>query len=233
MARLASLGATLHKIGTDIRLLANMREIEEPSTAGQDGSSAMPFKRNPMLDERMCSLARYLWNLFPNANETHALQWLERTLDDSAGRRMYVSEAFLAADAALIILQKVANGLIVYPKMIERNMQDPLQFLASEEIIMDMVKAGGNRQDTHARIKMHSLAAGKRMKSDGLPCDLFDRIKEDVFFASMHEKIDLFLDPKRFIGCAPSQVEEFIFNEVDPLLENYQGKLDNEVVINV
>ncbi len=233
LSQLALLAASLHKIGMDIRILANMREVEEPSTEGQDGSSAMPFKRNPMLDERMCGLARYLWNLFPNANETHALQLLERTLDDSAGRRMYISEAFLTTDAVLIILQKIANGLIIYPKMIERNMREPLQFLASEEIIMDLVKAGGNRQDAHARVKMHSLAAGKRIKEEGLPCDLFDCIGKDSFFEPVHHKLEAFLDPRRFIGRAPQQVEEFIAEEVNLVLEKYQGQLDGEVVINV
>ncbi|HEX8974603.1 MAG TPA: adenylosuccinate lyase [Patescibacteria group bacterium] len=233
LSRLASLAASLHKIGTDIRLLANKMEMEEPSTEGQDGSSAMPFKRNPMLNERLCSLARYLWNLLPNANETHALQWLERTLDDSAGRRMYISEAFLTADAALIILQKIAGGLIVYPKMIERNMQEPLQFLASEEILMDVVRAGGSRQEAHEKVKLHSLAAGRRIKQEGLPCDLFERIRSDDFFAPVHDKLDSFLDPSRFIGRAPFQVEEFIEEEINPLLAKYEGQLEKEVVINV
>ena len=233
IAKLSSLGASLHKIGTDIRLLANMKEMEEPSTAGQDGSSAMPFKRNPMLDERMCSLARYVMNLFPNANETHALQWLERTLDDSAGRRMHISQAFLATDASLLILQKIANGLIVYPKMIERNMQEPLQFLAAEEIIMDVVKAGGSRQTAHEKVKLHSLSAGKRIKEEGLPCNLFDLFRGDDFFEPVHEKLDLFLDAHRFIGRAPQQVEYFLNEEVDPMLEKYRGRLESNVIINV
>ncbi len=233
MACLGSLAGTFHKISNDIRLLANKMEVEEPNTESQDGSSAMPFKRNPMLDERACSLSRYLWNLFPNAIQTHGLQWLERTLDDSAGRRMYIAEAFLAADGILQILQKVSSGLIVYPKMIERNMREPLQFLASEELIMAVVKAGGSRQQAHEKVKEHSLVAGRRIKEEGQECDLFERIGADPFFVSVHDRLNYFSDASLLIGLAPQQVERFITKEVDPALEKYRGKLENKVIINV
>ena len=186
-----------------------------------------------MLDERACSLSRYLWNLFPNAIQTHGLQWLERTLDDSAGRRMYIAEAFLAADGILQILQKVSSGLIVYPKMIERNMREPLQFLASEELIMAVVKAGGSRQQAHEKVKEHSLVAGRRIKEEGQECDLFERIGADPFFVSVHDRLNYFSDASLLIGLAPQQVERFITKEVDPALEKYRGKLENKVIINV
>lgn len=233
MACLASLAGTFHKIGNDIRLLAHDMEVEEPSTESQDGSSSMPYKRNPMLDERACSLSRYLSNLFPNAVQTHGEQWLERTLDDSAARRMYIPEAFLAADGILEILQKVAGGLIVYPKMIERNMRDPLQFLASEELLVAVVKAGGDRQEAHRRVKEHSLVSKRRMREEGLDCDFLERIGKDNFFNPVHDRLDSFQDPYGLIGLASLQVDRFMDQEVDPALQKYQGHLQNEVVINV
>ncbi|XP_076035563.1 adenylosuccinate lyase [Oratosquilla oratoria] len=226
---LASMGATVHKICTDIRLLANMKEIEEPFEKSQIGSSAMPYKRNPMRSERCCALARHLMVLPANALHTSATQWMERTLDDSANRRISLGESFLTADGILMTLQNILEGLVVYPKVIERHIMQELPFMAMENIIMAMVKAGGNRQECHEEIRVLSQAAGNRVKQDGLDNDLVDRIRNHSYFAPIHSQITSLLDPSSFIGRAPEQVSEFIEAEVKPILDMYTGQLEGEV----
>lgn len=228
---LASLGATVHKICTDIRLLANMKEIEEPFESSQIGSSAMPYKRNPMRSERCCALARHVMALPSNALNTAATQWMERTLDDSANRRISLGESFLASDGMLQTLQNVLEGLVVYPKVIERHMAQELPFMATENIIMAVVKAGGNRQDCHEEIRRLSHEAGAKVKQEGKENDLVERIKASSYFAPIHSQIDSLLDPATFIGRAPQQVKEFLENEVDPVLKKYEGNLEGSATL--
>lgn len=230
---LASLGASVHKICTDIRLLANMKEVEEPFEKNQIGSSAMPYKRNPMRSERCCALARHLMVLPANALNTAATQWMERTLDDSANRRISLGEAFLAADGVLMTLQNITEGLVVYPNVINRHISQELPFMASENIIMAMVKAGGDRQECHEEIRVHSQAAGNKVKQEGGENDLVERIKSSAYFAPVHSQIDSLLDPSTFIGRAPQQVEEFLESEVDPLMKKYEGKLEGTVNLTI
>ncbi|KAK7073175.1 hypothetical protein SK128_008542 [Halocaridina rubra] len=230
---LASLGATAHKICTDIRLLANMKELEEPFEKTQIGSSAMPYKRNPMRSERCCALARHLMALPADALNTAATQWMERTLDDSANRRISLGEAFLAADGILMTLQNITEGLVVYPNVINRHIAQELPFMASENIIMAMVKAGGNRQECHEEIRIHSQAAGNKVKQEGGENDLVERIKSSSYFAPIHDQIGSLLDPSTFIGRAPEQVEEFLECEVAPVLKKYEGKLEGTVSLTI
>lgn len=222
---LASLGSTAHKICTDIRILASNKEIEEPFESSQIGSSAMPYKRNPMRSERCCALARILMALPSNALSTAATQWMERTLDDSANRRISLADSFLAADSVLILLQNITEGLVVYPKVINRHITQELPFMASENIIMAMVKAGGNRQECHEEIRVHSQAAGNKVKQEGLENDLVERIKAAPYFSPIHDQIDTLLSPSTFTGRASQQVEEFLKLEVEPVLKKYEGQL--------
>ncbi|XP_072277261.1 adenylosuccinate lyase isoform X1 [Pyxicephalus adspersus] len=203
---LASLGATVHKICTDIRLLANLKELEEPFEKEQIGSSAMPYKRNPMRSERCCSLARHLMTLIMNPLQTASVQWFERTLDDSANRRISLAEAFLTADIVLSTLQNVSEGLVVYPKVIERRIRQELPFMATENVIMAMVKSGGNRQECHERIRVLSQQAAAVVKQEGGDNDLINRIRSDSYFTPIHSQLDQLLDPKSFTGRAPQQV---------------------------
>ncbi|XP_068673213.1 adenylosuccinate lyase-like [Montipora foliosa] len=207
LSALGSLGASVHKICTDIRLLANQKEIEEPFEKDQIGSSAMPYKRNPMRSERCCSLARHLMVLVGDAQQTAAAQWLERTLDDSANRRISLAEAFLTADIVLSTLQNVCEGLVVYPKVIRVE----LPFMASENIIMAIVKAGGNRQECHEKIRVLSQESGAVVKEQGGDNDLVDRIKNCEYFAPIHSKLDAILDANTFTGRAPQQVRPASF----------------------
>jgi len=207
---LSGLGASSHKCCTDIRLLANQKEIEEPFSDKQIGSSAMPYKRNPMLSERACSLARFLISLSANGYYTSATQWLERSLDDSANRRLTLSEAFLTSDALLNILLKLSRGLVVYPKTIEKNIREELPFMLTENILMAAVKKGGDRQDLHEKIRIHSQAAGQRVKEEGKANDLLDRIAKDPDFFLIQEDLHTLCEPKHYIGRADKQVEEFI-----------------------
>lgn len=230
---LASLGATAHKICTDIRLLASMKELEEPFESSQIGSSAMPYKRNPMRSERCCALARFLMALPPNALNTSATQWMERTLDDSANRRLSLAESFLTADSLLTTLQNISEGLVVYPKVIQRHISQELPFMASENIIMAMVKAGGSRQECHEEIRVLSQAAGNKIKQEGGENDLVERIKASPYFMPIHNQIDELLDPTTFIGRAPQQVEEFLRYEVEPVLKKYEGKLEGAVTLTI
>lgn len=220
---LASLGASVHKICTDIRLLANLKEMEEPFEKQQIGSSAMPYKRNPMRSERCCSLARHLMTLIMDPLQTASVQWFERTLDDSANRRICLAEAFLTADAILNTLQNISEGLVVYPKVIERRIRQELPFMATENIIMAMVKSGGNRQDCHEKIRVLSQEAAAVVKEEGGDNDLIERIQADAYFSPIHSQLDRLLDPSSFTGCASRQVQRFLEEEVYPLLKPYES----------
>lgn len=235
LAPLASFGATAHKIATDIRLLANLKELEEPFESSQIGSSAMAYKRNPMRCERICSLARHLMVLQQNAMMTASIQWFERTLDDSANRRVTIPEAFLTTDIILATLQNVSEGMVVYPAIINRHINAELPFMATENIIMEMVRMGGDRQECHEKIRVLSHQAAKVIKEDGGENDLIHRIKEDPYFQPVHSKLDQLLNPKSFIGRAPQQVDHFIKEWVTPALEPYQNHIQgsNEVVLHV
>lgn len=213
---LAGVGESAQKMATDIRLLAHRKEVEEPFESTQIGSSAMAYKRNPMRSERICALSRYLICEAQNASQTAAQQWLERTLDDSANRRLAIPQSFLAVDAILILLHNVANGLVVYPKVIERNFEQELPFMATESILMAAVEAGGDRQTLHELIRQHSQAAAAEVKLHGRANDLLDRIRNDPAFAKLD--FEALLDPHRFVGRAPQQVDEFLEEVVAPLL---------------
>jgi adenylosuccinate lyase len=225
LADLASTAAVLHKIATDIRLLCNRKELDEPFEDKQIGSSAMPYKRNPMRCERICGLTRFVMNLVGNAYDTAATQWLERTLDDSSNRRLSLPEAFLALDGALDLMHNVASGLIVHEAMVRKNLMAELPFMATENILMACVKAGGDRQHYHELIRVHAQAAGLRVKQEGLDNDLIDRLKADPAFhvpALKHElDWDGVLDPMKYIGRSVEQTERFIREVVEPLREQY------------
>lgn len=225
IAALSGLGATIHKMCSDIRLLASRKELEEPFEASQIGSSAMPYKRNPMRSERCCALARHLITLHANAANTHAVQWLERTLDDSANRRITLAEGFLTADATLLTLLNICQGLVVYPKVIERHIAQELPFMATENIIMAMVQAGGDRQVCHEKIRVLSHEAGAQVKQHGKDNDLIERVKKDSYFAPIISQLDKILDASTFIGRAPEQVTEFIEEEVNPIIAKYKHAL--------
>lgn len=236
ISALSSLGATVHKMCSDIRILASRKEIEEPFEASQIGSSAMPYKRNPMRSERCCALARHLITLHSNAANTHAVQWLERTLDDSANRRITLAEAFLTADATLITLLNICQGLVVYPKVIARHIDQELPFMATENIIMAMVQAGGDRQVCHEKIRVLSHEAGAQVKQHGKDNDLIDRVKKDSYFAPVIPQLDKILDASTFIGRAPEQVTEFIAEEVDAVVSKYAAVLaevEKPVTLNI
>lgn len=219
----AAIGVSAAKFATDVRLLAHRRELEEPFGKKQIGSSAMPYKRNPMRSERIGALARYLMNLAPNAGETAANQWLERTLDDSANRRIAIPESFLAADAILLLVQDVSSGLVPYPRVIERNLSIEMPFMATESILMAAVQAGGDRQDLHERIRVHSHAAAARMKTEDGVNDLLERIAADDAFAPVKAQLGKLVDPRGFVGRAPEQVTEFLEEVIRPCLANYVG----------
>jgi len=220
---LAGIGASVHKFCNDIRLLAHRKEMEEPFESTQVGSSAMAYKRNPMRCERATGLARWLMDISASPLHTAAEQWFERTLDDSANKRLAIPEAFLTADAILRIVLNVAQGMVVYPAMITANITAELPFLATENILMAAVQAGGDRQELHERIRQHSQAAAEQVKAHGKPNDLLDRLKADDAFAAID--IDALLDPAAFIGLAPQQVDEFIAKEVAPIRKRYADSL--------
>ena len=203
----------------DIRLLQHDKEIEEPFEKKQIGSSAMAYKRNPMRSERICSLARYVINEAGNAPDTACDQWLERTLDDSANRRMSIPETFLATDAVLIICANVVNGMVVNEKVIEKRLNEELPFMATENIIMDAVKKGGNRQELHEHIRVHSMEAGRRVKQEGLDNDLLSRIADDPIFGMTLEEVQAACDPKKLVGRCANQVTDYLQQYVYPVLE--------------
>uniref|UniRef100_A0A8W7PT23 Adenylosuccinate lyase n=1 Tax=Anopheles coluzzii TaxID=1518534 RepID=A0A8W7PT23_ANOCL len=210
---------------SDLRLLASRKELEEPFEQTQIGSSAMPYKRNPMRSERCCALARHLITLQANAANTLATQWLERTLDDSANRRLTLSEAFLSADACLLTLLNISQGLVVYPKVIERNIAQELPFMSTENVIMAMVKAGGDRQVCHEKIRVLSHEAGAQVKQHGKDNDLVERIRADPYFAPILGQLSSILDPKTFTGRAAEQVVEFVTEEVNPIVALYADRV--------
>lgn len=231
---LSSIGATAHKIANDLRLLAHEKEIEEPFEKDQVGSSAMPYKRNPMRSERTTGLARSLISQVFVALQTHAEQWLERGLDDSAARRIFISESFLLTDSILLILQNIAEGLIVYPEIIRKNLEQELPFMASEEIIVSLVKNhGANRQEAHEKIRLLSLEAAKNVKELGLHNNLIDLIRQDPYFAPIIGELESILDPKRFIGRASQQVSEYLNKEVAPILVFYEQKLNDKAELSI
>lgn len=215
---LSQIAQSAYKFSNDIRILQNMKEIEEPFEKSQIGSSAMAYKRNPMRSERMGSLARFVISLPMNCAVTAGTQWFERTLDDSANRRIVIAQAFLALDGILNIYMNVSENLVVYDKVIAKHIAAELPFMATENIMMECVKAGGNRQELHERIRVLSMEAGKNVKVEGKENNLIELIKNDNYFAVVHDKLDDILDAKKFIGRAPSQVVEFIENEVNPIL---------------
>lgn len=229
-ALLSGLAQSLHKMANDIRLLQNLKEIEEPFEKGQIGSSAMAYKRNPMRSERLTSLCRYIISLSVSPVMTAAEQWFERTLDDSANKRLSIPEMFLAADACLLIGNNVCNGLVVYDKIIDRRINEELPFMATENIIMAGVKKGGDRQELHEKIRNHSMEAGKVVKMEGKPNDLLDRIANDDGFGLNRSDIDALLKVEDFIGRAPEQVKEFIDKYIDPLLKRAEHFGDAEQV---
>ena len=228
---LSGIAQSAYKFANDIRLLQHLKEIEEPFETSQIGSSAMAYKRNPMRSERICSLARYVMVNALNPAVTASTQWFERTLDDSANKRISVAEAFLAVDAILNIYMNVASGLVVYPKVIAQRIQSELPFMATENIMMDAVKKGGDRQALHEKIRVHSMAAGRVVKEEGKPNDLIDRIAADPDFQLSHAEIDAILKPENFIGRSVGQVEEFLKDYVDPVLQG--GGLADEVELTV
>jgi len=228
---LASVAQSAHKMCNDIRLLANLKEIEEPFEKSQVGSSSMAYKRNPMRCERTTGLCRFVLSLAGSPAMTASEQWLERTLDDSANRRIVIPEAFLAVDGILEILINVTDGLVVYPKVIETRIAAELPFMATENILVAGVKAGGNRQELHEKIRLHSHAAAAQVKQFGKPNDLIGRLRADIAFAKVNfEKV---LNPKAYIGRAPQQVDEFIRSIVTPIRKKYQRELNRKVELNV
>ncbi len=216
---LSGIGQSAAKMATDIRLLARLKEVREPMAEGQVGSSAMPYKANPMRSERVCALARWLVVLAHNPAHTAAGQWLERTLDDSANRRMSLPEAFLTADAILRILHNLADGLVIFPAMVRRNLAEELPFLASEAILMASVRSGGDRQAVHERLRIHARAAAHRMLSEGETNPFLELVAEDPAVPLGPEELDDLLDSRRFVGRAPEQVRTFLEREVRPVLE--------------
>ena len=233
LAILSGIAQSAAKMATDIRLLASMKEVEEPFNAKQVGSSAMAYKRNPMRSERITSLARYVMNLPGNAAMTHATQWFERTLDDSANRRISLPEGFLATDIILSILINVTDGLQVWSKVIARHIAAELPFMATENLLMETVKRGGNRQELHEVIREHSMAAGRRVKEEGLDNDLLDRLRNDPAFAAIKDDFDSLLDPQAFIGRAPEQVTAYLDEVVRPLLAANADSLGAGDAVNV
>ena len=223
---LSGVAQSAYKFAQDLRLLQSFREIEEPFEKNQIGSSAMAYKRNPMRSERICALSRHVMALTQDASMTAATQWFERTLDDSANRRLSLPEAFLAADAVLELYANIASGMVVYPKMIARRVNENLPFMATEDIIMESVKNGGDRQEIHERVRVHSQAAATRMKRDGLESDLLDRIAEDPAFPLSREALTALLAPEKYTGRAEEQTVRFIEMVVDPILaEQKESKI--------
>ncbi len=222
---LSQIAQSAYKFSNDVRILQNMKEIEEPFEKNQIGSSAMAYKRNPMRSERIGALARYVISLPVNSALTASTQWFERTLDDSANRRIVNAQAFLSVDAILNIYMNVAENLVVYDKVIEKHIRAELPFMATENIMMECVKAGGNRQELHERIRVLSMEAGHNVKAEGGENNLIELIKQDETFAPVWGKLDDILDAKKFIGRAPSQTREFIETEIDPILQKHADLL--------
>ena len=230
---LSNIAQSAHKFTNDLRLLQHLKEVEEPFEENQIGSSAMAYKRNPMRSERISSLAKFVIALQQSTAMTVSTQWFERTLDDSANKRLTVPQAFLAVDAILIIWKNVLEGLVVYPKMIQKHIMAELPFMATEYIIMECVKNGGDRQELHEKIRLHSMEAGKQVKIEGLENDLIERIINDKYFSLDKEKLIQLLEPKNFIGFSSEQVDDFLIEEVNPILLKYQNLLGMDTRLNV
>ena len=230
---LAGIAASAHKMSNDIRLLQHLKEVEEPFEKNQIGSSAMAYKRNPMRSERIASLSRYVMVDALNPAITSATQWFERTLDDSANKRLSVPEGFLAIDGILDLCLNVVDGLVVYPKVIEKHFMAELPFMATENIMMDAVKEGGNRQELHEKIRQLSMEAGKTVKEEGKENNLVDLIAADPAFGLTKEQIEANLKPELYVGRAPRQVEVFLRDVVQPVLDKYQAELGVKAEINV
>ena len=220
-ATLAGVATSSSKLGHDLRLLAHLREVEEPFESEQIGSSAMPYKRNPMRAERICALSRHVITLAQDPAFTAATQWLERTLDDSANRRLSIPDAFLSLDGTLVLVENVSKGLIVNPEVVRRNLAEHLPFMATETILMHATSRGGDRQELHERIRQHSMAAARRMKDEGADADLLERIASDEAFGVTADELITLVDARRFVGRAPEQVERILAEWVAPVLERY------------
>lgn len=223
MSFLNGVAQTCHKVGADVRILQHRKEIEEPFEKSQIGSSAMAYKRNPMRSERMCSLARFAMSLQSGVDQTMANQWMERTLDDSAIRRLTLPQAFLAVDACLVLFRNIADGMVVYPKVIERNLASELPFMATEEILMAGVQAGGDRQELHEVIRTHSQAAADQVKREGNANDLIERLQADPAFSKVN--LSGALDAHRYVGRSPEQVDSFLRGFVEPIRVKYAEDL--------
>jgi adenylosuccinate lyase len=231
VAVLSGIAQSAHKAATDLRLLQSRKEIEEPFEVHQIGSSAMAYKRNPMRSERICALARFVTSLESSAAQTAATQWLERTLDDSANRRLVLPQAFLAIDALLLLYQNVASALVVYPQVIARHLAEEIPFMATENVLMAAVQRGGDRQELHERIRQHSQAAARVVKEQGGENDLLKRLASDNAFQGVDWSSTL--DVSRFVGRAPEQVDEFIAEIVAPIRERYVDQLAGEAEVKV
>lgn len=232
LATLSGLAQSCHKIATDLRILAHRKEVEEPFESGQVGSSAMAYKRNPMRSERICGLSRYVMSLADSPAQTLATQWMERTLDDSANRRLVIPQAFLAVDAILILLNNVVDGLVVYEQVIQKQLLEELPFMATENILMAAVSAGGDRQTLHELIRQHSQDAALVVKQQGLSNDLLGRLKADSAFEQVD--IDRLVEPSQFVGRAPEQVDQFVASIIQPIRSRYEGNTagqDDEVKV--
>ena len=228
---LAQTAASVHKFCNDVRLLAGMKQLEEPFESEQVGSSAMAYKRNPMRCERATGLSRFVISLAASPLQTAAEQWFERTLDDSSNKRLAIPEPFLAMDGALQIVVNVARGLVVYPKVIEAFVNAELPFMATEEILMAGVQAGGDRQDLHERIRQHSQAAAAEVKNNGKPNDLIERLKSDPAFTELN--LNDVLDARKYVGRAPQQVQRFVEEVVQPIRQRYAADLGQAVELKV
>jgi len=228
LATLAGVAQSASKFGYDVRLLSHLKEVEEPFEEHQIGSSAMAYKRNPMRSERIDALARHAIALVIDPAFTAATQWFERTLDDSANKRIAVPEAYLTVDAILLILHNVASGMVVYPQMIRRHLMEELPFMATENLMMRAAKRGGDRQELHERIRQHSIAAGHEVKAHGRPNDLLDRIAADPAFGVTRAELEEDLRPELYVGRAPQQVDEFLREWVAPVLERYADDLGGD-----
>ena len=231
LGALSGVAQSAYKFAQDLRLLQSFREVEEPFEKGQIGSSAMAYKRNPMRSERICALARHVMALVQDAQMTAATQWFERTLDDSANRRLSLPEAFLATDAVLELYANIAGDMVVYPAMISKRVMENLPFMATEAILMEGVRLGGDRQELHERIRVHSQAAAARMKQEGMESDLMERIAADPAFPMDHDHLTQLLAPENYTGRAAEQTENFVCKEVDPVLAGHEARDMGEIKI--
>ena len=225
MNAIAQVACSAHKMSNDIRLLQHLKEVEEPFEKNQIGSSAMAYKRNPMRSERIASLSRYVMVNALNPAITSSTQWFERTLDDSANRRLSIAEGFLAIDGILDLCMNVTDGLKVYPKVIDRHLRAELPFMATENIMMDAVKAGADRQEMHEKIRTLSMEAGRVVKEEGKDNNLLDLIAADASFPQTREELERSMEPSGYVGSAPYQVEKYLAEEVTPMLDSHAEEL--------